>query len=144
MLVVEYLDEQLSERTADDERKQPDQNQCFDDFWLAGADLVESVHALQLTKEQLDLPARLIELRDNRRAVLRSGEVRDVEVIAFVLVVPDADDTERLNGTAARAVVDAPFELDLTLDIDDVAVQLVQDVLDLGPFQGNGVTTPFP
>jgi len=50
-------------------------------------------------------------------------------VITVFLVVPDADDTERLNGTAPRAVVDASFEPDFTVDVDDVAVKIVEDVL---------------
>src|SRR5699024_64231 len=53
-------------------------------------------------------------------------------------------DTERLNGTAARAVVDASLEPDFTVDVDDVAVKIVKDVLYLLAFEGNGVATPFP
>jgi hypothetical protein len=64
-------------------------------------------------------------------------------VVALFFVVPDTDDTERLNGTAPRAVVDASLELDFTVDVDDVAVKIVENVLYLLSFEGNGVATPF-
>jgi hypothetical protein len=95
-----------------------DENQSLHDFRFAGGDFIESVHSLQFTKEQFDYPPCLIELRDIRRVVPLSGEIRDTEVATLVLFVPDPDDTEHLNGTAARAVVDASFEIDFSFDID--------------------------
>ena len=63
--------------------------------------------------------------------------------MAIFLVVSDTDDTEHLDGTATRTVVDTSFELDFTVDVDDIAVKIVEDVLYLLAFQRNGVATPF-
>src|SRR5699024_6577444 len=144
LLCFDDLDVQLSERAAHYQRKQPDQDQRLHHLRFSRVDLIKSVRRLELPKEKLRLPARLIELRYISRAVVLCGQIRDVEMIPFFLVVPDADDTERLDSTATRAVVDASLEPDFTVDVDDVAVKIIENVLYLLAFEGNGVATPFP
>src|SRR5699024_2933568 len=117
LLFFDDLYEQFPKRAAHNERKQPDQDQRLDHLRFSRVDLVESVRGLELTKEKFRLPARLIELRYISRAVVLCGQIRDVEMVPFFRVVPDSDDTECLDGTAARAVVDASFEPDFTVDV---------------------------
>ncbi len=143
-MLFDDLDEQLQKIAADNERIQADQNLCHNDVWLAEDDLVKSVHPLELTKQQFDLPSRLIELRDIRRAILFSRQIHYIQLIALFLCNPDTDDTGCLNGTRSRAVEDAPFELDFAPDVDDVLVKIFQELLNLLPFQENGIAAPFP
>jgi hypothetical protein len=49
-------------------------------------------------------------------------------VVSILFVVPDTNDANRLDGTAARAVVDGSFELDFTVDVNDITVKIVEDV----------------
>lgn len=66
---------------------------------LRRIELVEFVASLQLSKQQLNLPATPGDRCQITRAELASRQVRDVQVVVVVVLVANADDAKELRIT---------------------------------------------
>ncbi len=116
------------EASADADREQGGVDQTLGDALLSAGDLVDSVVALEFTKEQLDLPSSCVDSADVLGFEALGRDVGDVEAVAAELVVPRADDTEATKVVSVlavffRAVVHVDFE------VDGAAAQLRDHVL---------------
>lgn len=65
-------------------------------------------------------------------------------MIVVGVLIADADDTKPLGVQRPRSVVLSSLELGFDFYIDVLPVEIVNDIVDLLAYQGNGVATPFP
>ena len=91
----------------------------------------------QLFKDQFNDPAGAIGLNNLYCGQLFGRDVGDVEVVALGLGIILPDDPEPLGDPPSPAFVGPPLKADFDLDIDDVAFQIVQDRLELLPYDGS-------
>src|SRR5215207_3933447 len=83
---------------------------------LAARDRLKLVAALQLSKQQLDRPARRVELAD-LLGLDFNRKIRDVPVVHRVALIPQANDTDAHRCFPSPASIPAPLERDLCLSI---------------------------
>jgi len=71
-------------------------------------------------------------------------QIRDIEMIVISFLVADADNMELFGIQSASSVVLPSLEFGPEFYIDVLLVEVVNDIVDLLTFQGNGVATPSP
>src|SRR6056297_2153572 len=65
-------------------------------------------------------------------------------MIVVGVLIADADDTKLFGVQRPRSVVLPSLELGFDFYSDELPVEIVNDIVDLLAFQGNGVAPPFP
>ena len=104
-------------------------DQGYDDVFLLAVNVVESISRLELLEDELDLPASAIGSGDVFGREQLDRNARQVAMVLPLFGITDSNEPKSLDGRTALAIVATRLRPDFDLDIDQVASEADEDVL---------------
>ena len=101
------------------------------DLGLVRRQLSQAPLCLEACPQQLRLPPEPVPLSDRFGPEVVRTEVRQIQVVSTALAVPDAHQSDDEVRLAADPLVDALLDLDTHLEVEDLALETGQHLLEL-------------